>query len=371
MYAAFPMTLPGGGRGAARLAVPLDEVEATVGAVRHILWGALAIALVVALVASTTVAQLLSRALRRMTDAARRMAAGDLAVRLRPPGTDEISELGRAFDTMATSLAATLATLRGERDLLGLILESMREGVLVLDQQGLHPAGQSGAARDAGHSLRRRRPRGAGTDPERGAAVDPGTRARGGRPRLGRDRNHRTAAAAPAGPRRAAADGCRQAPGPARRVRRCERDAAAGDTAQGLRRQRVSRAAHADHRRAIGGRHLAADADGRSDGVGAFRRHHRPQRPAPGRAGRGPARFVAHRVQGLPPGGAACLAARGRRPGADHAARAHRREVPRRGQRDPVGAAAGARRPARPGAGVHQPARQRGQILPARARASA
>ena len=137
MYAAIPMALPGGGRGAARLAVPLDEVEASVGAVQHILWGALAIALVVALVASTTVAQVLSRALRRMTDAARRMAAGDLAVRLRPPGADEIAELGRAFDTMATSLAASLAALRGERDLLGLILESMREGVLVLDQQGL------------------------------------------------------------------------------------------------------------------------------------------------------------------------------------------------------------------------------------------
>ena len=130
------MALPGGGRGVARLAVPLDEVAAAVGAVRHILWGALVVALVVALVASTTVAQVLSRALRRMTDAARRMAAGDLAVRLRPPGTDEIAELGRALDTMATSLAATLAALRGERDLLGLILESMREGVLVLDQQG-------------------------------------------------------------------------------------------------------------------------------------------------------------------------------------------------------------------------------------------
>jgi len=137
MYAAIPMTLPGGGRGVARLAVPIDEVTGAMATVRGILWGALVIALVVAVVASTTVAQVLSRALRQMTDAARRMAAGDLTVRLRPPGADEIAELGRAFDTMATSLATSLAALRGERDLLGLILESMREGVLVLDQQGL------------------------------------------------------------------------------------------------------------------------------------------------------------------------------------------------------------------------------------------
>ena len=103
---------------------------------RHILWGALLVALVVALVASTAVAQLLSRALREMTEAARRMAGGDLGVRLRSAGKDEIADLGRALDVMATNLAATLTALRGERDLLGLILQSMREGVLVLDHDG-------------------------------------------------------------------------------------------------------------------------------------------------------------------------------------------------------------------------------------------
>src|SRR5262249_2821606 len=127
MYAAVPMPLPGGVRGVARLAVPIDEVTASVGAVRHIMWGALLVALVVALIASTTVAQVLSRALSRMTELARRMADGDLTARLRPHGNDEIAELGRAMDMMATNLASTLTALRGERDLLGLILESMRE----------------------------------------------------------------------------------------------------------------------------------------------------------------------------------------------------------------------------------------------------
>jgi two-component system phosphate regulon sensor histidine kinase PhoR len=135
MYAAIPMSLPGGNRGVARLAVPIDEVAASVGAVRHIMWGALVIALVVALVASTTVAQVMARALGRMTDVARRMSGGDLTARLRPHGRDEIAELGRAMDLMATNLAASLTALRGERDLLGLILESMREGVLVLDEE--------------------------------------------------------------------------------------------------------------------------------------------------------------------------------------------------------------------------------------------
>jgi two-component system phosphate regulon sensor histidine kinase PhoR len=134
MYAAVPLVLPGGGRGAARLAVPLDEVDAAVSKLRHILWAALGVALIVAVVLSSAAAHMLSRALGRMTEAAQRMASGDLAVRTRPTGRDEIADLGRALDAMAANLATTLTALRSERDLLEVILQSMQEGVLVLDQ---------------------------------------------------------------------------------------------------------------------------------------------------------------------------------------------------------------------------------------------
>jgi two-component system phosphate regulon sensor histidine kinase PhoR len=62
------------------------------------------------------------------------MSSGDLAVRIRVAGSDEVAELGRALDAMAGSLATSLTSLRAERDLLGVILESMQEGVLVLDR---------------------------------------------------------------------------------------------------------------------------------------------------------------------------------------------------------------------------------------------
>jgi two-component system phosphate regulon sensor histidine kinase PhoR len=136
MYAAVPLALPGGTRGAARLAVPLGQVEAALGRLAHILWVAMGVALIVALVASSAAAQMLSRALREMTEVARRMAAGDLGARVRPIGKDEVADLARALDGMAGSLTSTLTTLRSERDLLGLILQSMQEGVLVLDAEG-------------------------------------------------------------------------------------------------------------------------------------------------------------------------------------------------------------------------------------------
>jgi two-component system phosphate regulon sensor histidine kinase PhoR len=136
MYAAVPMALPGGASGAARLAVPLDQISAAVSRVRRIVRTSLAVALVIAVLASIISAEMLSRALRRMTEAARRMAGGDLSVRMRATGTDEVADLGRALDAMASGLATTLGTMRAERDLLGVILESMQEGVLVLDREG-------------------------------------------------------------------------------------------------------------------------------------------------------------------------------------------------------------------------------------------
>ena len=79
---------------------------------------------------------------------------------------------------------------------------------------------------------------------------------------------------------------------------------------------------------------LRLDAGRRSGGVRTLRRHHRPQRAAPRLAGRGPARSVAHRIEGLPARGEAGAAAHRRRPGADAAARAHRGEDAGGRQRD-------------------------------------
>jgi two-component system phosphate regulon sensor histidine kinase PhoR len=137
MYAAVPLDVPGRGRGVARLAVPLSDVDAAVRQLRGFLLVATVIALLMAVVASSIAAQLLSRELRRMTDVARRMSAGELEVRTRVArGHDEVAELGRALDHLAGSLSGTLGELRAERDLLGRVLESMREGMLVLDGSG-------------------------------------------------------------------------------------------------------------------------------------------------------------------------------------------------------------------------------------------
>lgn len=131
LYAATPV--PGGSGMVARLSLPLSGVDLAKAHVQKLLLGGAFVALVVALLMSSAAAVIMSRGLRGLTAIARRMAGGDLAARSRIESPDEIGELGRTLDHLAENLSRSLRDLRDDRDLLGRILESMREGVLVMD----------------------------------------------------------------------------------------------------------------------------------------------------------------------------------------------------------------------------------------------
>ncbi len=133
LYAATPVAGPG--NMVARLSLALVDVDQAVTRLRAILIAGGLVALLAAVLMSSGAVVLLSRALRRVTAIARRMSAGELDLRSRLDAHDEVGELGRALDHLAENLSRSLHELRDERDLLGRILEAMREGVLVLDSE--------------------------------------------------------------------------------------------------------------------------------------------------------------------------------------------------------------------------------------------
>ena len=136
VHVAVPFQRMGSVAGVVRLTHTLVEVDRATVDVRRFVTMASLVALVVALFVSSVVAGRMSTAVGELTDAARRMTAGDLSVRTRLVGHDELAELGHALDRLAGSLASTLGQLRGERDLQGRILEAMQEGVVVVDRDG-------------------------------------------------------------------------------------------------------------------------------------------------------------------------------------------------------------------------------------------
>ena len=134
-YVAVPMRDRGEIVGVVRVAMPLTQVDQSVEVLRNILGVAVVLALGLAVVLSSVAAHLASRTVRRLTETARAIAQGDLSVRSAVEGLDEYAELGRALDSLASSLSQTLRELRTERDRLSGILAGMQEGVLLLDQE--------------------------------------------------------------------------------------------------------------------------------------------------------------------------------------------------------------------------------------------
>jgi two-component system phosphate regulon sensor histidine kinase PhoR len=90
----------------------------------------------VALLVTIIVANLGARTTRALTEVATKMASGDLDVRARIDGRDQLGLLGAALDQLAHNLSSTLRQLRAEHDRLETVLSGMTEGVLLLDRKG-------------------------------------------------------------------------------------------------------------------------------------------------------------------------------------------------------------------------------------------
>jgi two-component system, OmpR family, phosphate regulon sensor histidine kinase PhoR len=123
-------------QGVVRIGIPVSETDAVVAELGRVLIFGWLIAFGVAVLLSVLGAHLGSRRVSQVRAAARRMSEGDLSVRTKVGGDDEIAELGKTLDRLAESLDGTLHALRADRNLMGAVLSNMGEGVIVLDEAG-------------------------------------------------------------------------------------------------------------------------------------------------------------------------------------------------------------------------------------------
>ncbi len=114
-------------------------------------WLAIPVTVLLALGVTQLLATGMTSPLGQMTDATRRMAQGDYAVRIVTESSDEIGQLARAFNRMASDLATVdrqrrdlVATVSHElrTPLAGLIgvLENLEDGVVPADPDGIRTA---------------------------------------------------------------------------------------------------------------------------------------------------------------------------------------------------------------------------------------
>ncbi len=103
--AAYPLLKNRRVVGVAVFADTLDEVEGNVAIIRQQILISGGIALVIALLAGYLVARALSLRVKRLEQAARKVAAGDFSNPIRADSDDELGQLAAAFDDMQNQLA--------------------------------------------------------------------------------------------------------------------------------------------------------------------------------------------------------------------------------------------------------------------------
>jgi PAS domain S-box-containing protein len=112
--------------------------------------GALALLLVGAIAAVIRLAVL--RRLQRFETTARQIAAGDLDKRVPADGSDTVAWLAREFNTMADSVTGLLGEVRSQRERLETVINSIDDGIVVLDRCRTIVAANDAFLRRAGQS---------------------------------------------------------------------------------------------------------------------------------------------------------------------------------------------------------------------------
>ena len=136
LYAVAPISTSEGVFGAARVAVPSSRVQPDInGLIARIVVAAVFVGLL-----SIGVGYLLfrrtSRSVRAVAEGANRFAQGDLEHRVSPSSSDETQELAVAFNSMADTIRRMLSDISAEGGKFTAMLDTMEDGVVVIEADG-------------------------------------------------------------------------------------------------------------------------------------------------------------------------------------------------------------------------------------------
>ncbi len=134
LYVAVPIM--GTPDAAARVALPLDEVNAAVRRIQRDVGAAAAIAAALAAVVAVLIAARITEPLDALRRQVRAVAAGSLDAAVRPAPTRELGDVGRAFNAMTADLRRLAAEQRRTRDRLEATLANLNDGVVITDETG-------------------------------------------------------------------------------------------------------------------------------------------------------------------------------------------------------------------------------------------
>jgi two-component system phosphate regulon sensor histidine kinase PhoR len=132
LYTAVPIVIEGQVAGVARVSIPLDDIEISLGKIYRTIAIGSAIAAVIAILLALQIANTTITPLKRLTSTAGKIADGKLDEEIRISSRDEVGTLAKAFNQMMYRLRELVTLITEERDRLEVILSTMNDGIIVV-----------------------------------------------------------------------------------------------------------------------------------------------------------------------------------------------------------------------------------------------
>ena len=139
LYAVVPITSSvgtGGVVGAARVAVPSSQVQPDINRIIVSIAVAAVLVSLLSVGAGYFLFRHTSRSVRAVAEGANRFAQGDLEHRVATASSDETQELAVAFNSMADTIRSMLSDMSAESSKLTAMLDTMEDGVMVIEADG-------------------------------------------------------------------------------------------------------------------------------------------------------------------------------------------------------------------------------------------
>lgn len=134
-YLAYPLGTEGDS-GIIYLNSSLKNVDGTLNGVKMILVSGSAIALAISFLLGLILARTITAPVRVITAHAVEMARGDFSQQIKVQESDEIGQLGRSFNYLASRLSQTMREISAEKGKVEAIINYMSDGIVALDGRG-------------------------------------------------------------------------------------------------------------------------------------------------------------------------------------------------------------------------------------------
>jgi two-component system phosphate regulon sensor histidine kinase PhoR len=147
LYVAAPIKNGSQVLGVARVALPLTTVQKSVNQVTLATSLATLAATVMVLIAATIVARITTRPVREVTEAAKRIARGELSQKIPVHDSDETGRLAQSFNDMSSKLSSLMEEISNEKGKLSTVLNNITDAIIMTDIEGsitlTNPAAES------------------------------------------------------------------------------------------------------------------------------------------------------------------------------------------------------------------------------------